>query len=367
MVKIFKYKKSTIDHAIYFKVFTDGTVSYIIVSTDDVINITNDEKAFPELTIFLKENLDMKVQEGSVLKYLKFRIFQYTLGFSVDNTDHIMELINEWSPTGKFREVDKTFRTESAYEKKLMSALTLIGHALHKSEMEYNGKFGHTLGRIQNISLMSIIELCYATCCLANQNVAPTHPGFQVIKRCVQYLASHPHKHIFYPYNSYDGSNIIRLTCSGNKFEDHTTQNCLEFHQDADHARILNRRRSVSGIIHTLLDVAAFWKVHIQPAIASDSTDAEIRSMYKYIKEKKLSGDTWKPYQSTLFHLQYIGKITPFVFMLLKLRELLLHLNILILLYIFYKRNLKMVSLFQNMRSPVSCRQICAPNHVQVQ
>ena len=52
---------------------------------------------------------------------------------------------------------------------------------------------------------MSRIDLCYATCCLATQNVAPTLPGFKGIKLCVQYLASHPHKPIFYPSNSYDG------------------------------------------------------------------------------------------------------------------------------------------------------------------
>ena len=109
--------------------------------------------------------------------------------------------------------------------------------------------------------------------------MAPTLPGFQGINRCVQYLASHPHKPIFYPSNSYDGSNVIRLTWSGNQVEDHKTQNFLECHQDADHARIINRRRSVSGIIHTLLGVAVCWKVQIQPAIASDSTDGEIRCM----------------------------------------------------------------------------------------
>ena len=32
-----------------------------------------------------------------------------------------------------------------------------------------------------------------------------------------------------------------------------------------------------------------------------------------------------------------------------------------------YNSNLTMVSLFQNMRSLVSLRQICAPNHAQVQ
>ena len=50
VVKIVKYKNITIDHAIYIRVFTDGTVSYLTVSTDDVLNTTNNEKVFPELT-----------------------------------------------------------------------------------------------------------------------------------------------------------------------------------------------------------------------------------------------------------------------------------------------------------------------------
>ena len=39
-----KYTKIKIDHAIYIKVFSDGTVSYLTVSTDDVLNITNNKK-----------------------------------------------------------------------------------------------------------------------------------------------------------------------------------------------------------------------------------------------------------------------------------------------------------------------------------
>ena len=115
------------------------------------------------------------------------------------------------------------FRTDSSYENELLAALPLTGHALQKLEMEYHGKFVHTLVSIQHISLMSRTNLCYATCCLATQTVAPNLPGFQGIKRCVQYLDSHPHKPIFYPSNSYDGSNVIRLTWSGNQVEDHTT------------------------------------------------------------------------------------------------------------------------------------------------
>ena len=154
-----------------------------------------------------------------------------------------------------------------------MAALTLTGHALHKEVIEYHGKFGHTCGRIQHIALMSRFDLCYTTCCLATQTVAATLTGFQAIKLRVQYLSSHPHKPIFYPSNSYDGSNFIWVTWSGNQVEYHTTQNCLECHQDADHARIIDRRRPVSGIIHTLLGVAICFKVQIHPAISSDSTD----------------------------------------------------------------------------------------------
>ena len=35
-----------------------------------------------------------------------------------------------------------------------MYVVTLTGNTLRKSEMEYHGKFGHTLGRIQKISVM---------------------------------------------------------------------------------------------------------------------------------------------------------------------------------------------------------------------
>ena len=153
-----------------------------------------------------------------------------------------------------------------------MSALLLTGNSLNRGEMEYHGNFGHTLWWIQHIVLMSIILICYTSCCLATQNVAPTLPGFQGIELCIQYMASHPQKPIFYPSNSYDGSNFIRLTWSGNQVEDYTTQNCLVFHQDADHARIISIRRSVSGIICTLLIVAVCCKLQIQQAVYSEPT-----------------------------------------------------------------------------------------------
>ena len=85
--------------------------------------------------------------------------------------------------------------------------------------MEYNKKFGHTLRRIKHIALLSSVGICYTNCHTITQTMAPTLPGFQGIKICVKYMASHLHKPIFYPSSYYDGSNFIRLTWTGNQFE----------------------------------------------------------------------------------------------------------------------------------------------------
>ena len=62
VVKIIQYKKGAIDHAIYIKVFTDGTLYYLKVSTDDVLNTTNNEIQLTELTRVFDEQFEMKVQ-----------------------------------------------------------------------------------------------------------------------------------------------------------------------------------------------------------------------------------------------------------------------------------------------------------------
>ena len=50
MVTIIKYKKITIDNAIYIKLFSGVTVYYFTVYTYDVLNTTNNETEFPEIT-----------------------------------------------------------------------------------------------------------------------------------------------------------------------------------------------------------------------------------------------------------------------------------------------------------------------------
>ena len=52
------YKKITIYHSIYIKVFYDGNVPYPTVFVDDVFKNTNNMTAFPGLTRVLEDFLD---------------------------------------------------------------------------------------------------------------------------------------------------------------------------------------------------------------------------------------------------------------------------------------------------------------------
>ena len=69
--------------------------------------------------------------------------------------------------------------------------------------------------------------------------------------------------------------------------EYYTTQNFLACHQYADHVQIISRWWYVYGIINTLLDIYFFWRIKIQPDVDSDSTEVEIKWLYKNSKNNK--------------------------------------------------------------------------------
>ena len=81
-LQLLNIRKSTIDHAIYIKVLSDVKVSYLTVSTDDVINTTNNETEFHDLRRVFEEDFEIKLQEISVLKYLSLRMFLSPFVFS---------------------------------------------------------------------------------------------------------------------------------------------------------------------------------------------------------------------------------------------------------------------------------------------
>ena len=108
MVTVLKYNKISTEIYIYIKVFPYGTVSHLTVSTDDVLNTTSNVTYFPNSEKSFKNNLRLKYNKYMSLNN-KILGLKYPLGFSISNTRHIMDLVNEWFPDGKCWNIDTSF------------------------------------------------------------------------------------------------------------------------------------------------------------------------------------------------------------------------------------------------------------------
>ena len=80
MVTIIKYKKITINHNIYIKVFSDGTVSYITIFTDDVLDNDNDETTVTELRKVFEEAFELKFKKDLSLNTWMLGFLNILLG-----------------------------------------------------------------------------------------------------------------------------------------------------------------------------------------------------------------------------------------------------------------------------------------------
>ena len=111
-----------------------------------------------------------------------------------------------------------------------MSDIKLTGTEIHKEESKYHGNLDTILEGYNTLISQAYLKFLHRLL-PRNKNMAPTLLGFKGLKRHKKYLSNHPHKPIFYPYSSYGGYYLTRLTWSGDKLEDYTTHNCLGYNQ----------------------------------------------------------------------------------------------------------------------------------------
>ena len=100
----------------------------------DVLNTNNNDEIFWELKRVFRETFEINTQEVFIGKYLNFRIVKLHLGFIINQTGHIMELVYEWFTDGNFQKFDAPLQTEYSYEKELMNYVPLVGDSLRKYE-----------------------------------------------------------------------------------------------------------------------------------------------------------------------------------------------------------------------------------------
>ena len=218
---------------------------------------------------------------------MSLNIYQSKYGTSIDQTSHIQsKILAPWFDDGHFTKiVNSPFPTDTHYEEDLAQSDPLEGDELQLYEKRYHGAFNQSIGKLLHIQQWTRLDINYAVTRLASFTRNPNKPAFLALEHLMQYLHSHLHEPIFYPSTFQQDLQKITYQFSPKQSATYELSSYPVFFSDSSFANILPNRRSMQSNCGLFNGVVTSWGTNIQTSIASNSTDAEIRSIYTTTKK----------------------------------------------------------------------------------
>ena len=136
-----------------------------------------------------------------------------------------------------------------------------------------------------HISTHTRMDISYSVMRLSGYMSCPKLPAFEILHQTMCYIYHHSHAPIMYPRTNSTTDTFQCHFAKGNaEFIDHKTHLLVNYN-DADLARDLQDRRSVTSTLHTLHGVAVSWTCKKQTETALHSNGAEIRALATGVKQ----------------------------------------------------------------------------------
>ena len=118
----------------------------------------------------------------------------------------------------------------------------------------------------------------FSMCRMGKYLAAPTAAAFAGLRRICRYLATHPHRPLFFPRHPLGKSSPVTFCWSPTDSEKQAFRHDLQCFNDAGDPQDLHDLRSILCNIHTLGGTAVAWESKKSSSIPLHSTDSEIRS-----------------------------------------------------------------------------------------
>ena len=278
-------KKNATDNAVW--VSTKGNDTIILISeTDDFMLLVSRKQLYLDIKARIEKSYDITMQEGPVIKYLNLQIIQSDAGISLDQTQHILKMLEPHYPQqSSFTKTDIPFRTDREYEQELMNAIPASPSELKLLEKEYKGSYATLYGQLLHVATVSRPQISYALLRLGKFQSGPCKTGFEGLKRIFRYLATHPNVPIMYAKGPQSHRNIITFIPHEKPKEQITLPNTLSQLCDANYGTDLTDRKSISSCITLYNGSIVSWKATKQLAIATSTTDSETRSLFTGLRK----------------------------------------------------------------------------------
>jgi len=262
--------------------------SLSVLETDDLLMASDNDEPFLHLVTEFRKMFDLTSKQGSVLKFLNLRLIQSPHGISFDQTKHIQSQILEPyfvnTPKSSIPRHPYPFPIEASFETQLYEAPPLLVLISKLWKQNLGSSFNHLVGKLMYIRGISRPHISYACMCCSGYMACPNKPIFEALHHTLCYLYHHSHLPIMYPAKPTTPKGNALQTFWAKGHAEYLSSDCgdeLATFADADHARCLRTRRSISAYFILYNGVLISWACKKQPITAIHSTASEITALHK--------------------------------------------------------------------------------------
>jgi hypothetical protein len=150
--------------------------------------------------------------------------------------------------------------------------------------MNFGFAFGYVVGSLMHITTVSCPYLAYCVMRYSGYMACPNQPIFDTLHLTMCYLYHHPHLPVMYPSKQFKSSGKSLQTHWKTGFAEYLPGDYgdgLSTFVDANFARCLRTRRSVSAYFHLLNGILVLWGCKKQPVTSLHSSGAKLTSLHR--------------------------------------------------------------------------------------
>ncbi|EXB62181.1 hypothetical protein L484_017568 [Morus notabilis] len=243
------YLQSQADHTLFFKHFTNGKITVLIVYVDDIVLTGNYEEEIRRLKLLLSKEFEIK-DLGHLRYFLGMEVARSRTGISVSQRKYVLDLLKETGMIG-CRLVDTPMDPNT----KLMP---------RTEEMAVDkGQYQRLVGKLIYLTHMCL-DISFAVSRVSQFLSNPSVTHMEAVDRILRYLKRDPGKGLMFKK---------------------TLNRSLEVYTDADWAGSPIDRKSTSGYCSYVWGNLVTWRSKKQQVVARSSAEAEFRALAQGICE----------------------------------------------------------------------------------
>lgn len=135
-----------------FVIVENKDIMFLAIETDDILVCTNSSSLEKKIMTQIQSAFKVTVQEGDEISFLNYRIIQSVHGISVDQTQHIIDMVNDFLPPDvKVKATNTPLRSDKQFNEEVFLSVPATPAELKSLKREFGHKFSSVYGALLHV------------------------------------------------------------------------------------------------------------------------------------------------------------------------------------------------------------------------